>query len=406
MSKESLHNTIDEVSKATKTLQNLREYSFHIQNDDVSSAGNARLLASHLQQVQTRTRSLSRAIANAVRLECHSDHAIGVALEPRIDDLYSRHHRIDFNIIILAQANQTRLTLHPRLIHVRSLDHEEHIKDTKPNQLQVQSDSIGRSSNATKRSDLGYIDSLCRSLDDSGRAKGNLDVFLCHDSKFICYGPSDSCGTDFFSTSSDQIIASVDDILNPPTRDELSFKPWTLMQRMTLSIRLASSLLQLCCTPWLLTGFSKGRICFFCTTSSADTIRVIDADHPFITYSTQQSRNGMHASEATIKRQTLELGILLLELWHGISYEAWAAKTQATPGSCYGTRYENAMSWLKRTQHEIPSFYRCPTIRCIECAFPTASCFQGWDDQILQKAICETVILPLHEAILGNESKT
>ncbi|KAK0508478.1 hypothetical protein JMJ35_008754 [Cladonia borealis] len=92
-----------------------------------------------------------------------------------------------------------------------------------------------------------------------------------------------------------------------------------------------------------------------------------------------------------VKRQMLELGVLLLEIWHETSLEIWAASVGLTIQSSYGSRYDAARKWLSESDTVLVSYWDAID-RCIECDFPALS---DWQDSAFRKSVCEGVVKPL-----------
>ena len=168
-----------------------------------------------------------------------------------------------------------------------------------------------------------------------------------------------------------------------------------LDQRMTLAFILASSLLQLYATPWLAMFWTKEVICFRLTTLSGSS--GFDADRPFVKYAFPSSPIPPPVSALNAKRPLLELGIVLLEIWHKATFDAYAAEEDLRIDDSYGRRYEAARQWLDDTQQDILPFYLDAVTRCIECNFSTTSTFPNWDDINFRKSFCEGVAKPLWE---------
>ena len=87
----------------------------------------------------------------------------------------------------------------------------------------------------------------------------------------------------------------------------------------------------------------------------------------------------------------LELGILLLEIWHETSFEIWAASAGLTIQTSYGSRYDAAQKWLSESDTVLVSYWDAID-RCIECDFPALS---DWQDSAFRKSVCEGVVKPL-----------
>ena len=171
-------------------------------------------------------------------------------------------------------------------------------------------------------------------------------------------------------------------------------KGWSRDQRMALSFKLASSLLQLCSTPWLMNAWTKEEI-YFMHSGSSQTNSTgplnFEVKHPFIIHKFTKTPERHLPDKRAVKRQMLELGVLLLEIWHETSLEDWASTVGLTLQSSYGSRYDAARKWLFESDTVLVSY--CDAVdRCIECDFPALS---DWQDSAFRKFVCEGVVKPL-----------
>ena len=173
---------------------------------------------------------------------------------------------------------------------------------------------------------------------------------------------------------------------------------WTLIQRMNLSFSLASSLLQLYSTPWLTESWTKQNICFWRLPPSSqanDIILAFEPDRPFIVHRFSDIPAAGQTHKAVVKFQLLDLGIILLEIRHQMSFESWVSDHGFTLDDSYSTRYTAAIKWLHDSLGEVEPSYFDAAARCIECNFQTRSAIPTWEDLELRKAICDLVIKPL-----------
>jgi hypothetical protein len=93
----------------------------------------------------------------------------------------------------------------------------------------------------------------------------------------------------------------------------------------------------------------------------------------------------------------LELGILLLELWHAQTIELFAADNGLKLTKSFGSRYEVAQKWIAHSEDEgdMMPFYLEAATRCIECTFTTSTAKPDWNDFTFQKSVCQYVLKPL-----------
>ncbi len=94
-------------------------------------------------------------------------------------------------------------------------------------------------------------------------------------------------------------------------------KGWSRDQRIAVSLKLASSLLQLCSTPWLMTAWTKEEICFMDRTSShtnSDDPLHFEVKHALIIHRFTKNSERRWRDKHAVKRQMLELEVHLLEI--------------------------------------------------------------------------------------------
>jgi hypothetical protein len=93
----------------------------------------------------------------------------------------------------------------------------------------------------------------------------------------------------------------------------------------------------------------------------------------------------------------LELGIILLELWHAQSIDSFATDNGLSLTSTFGSRYDVAQKWIAHSEDEgdMMPFYLEAATRCIECTFTIAGAKPDWNDFTFQKSVCQYVFKPL-----------
>ena len=165
-----------------------------------------------------------------------------------------------------------------------------------------------------------------------------------------------------------------------------------LKQRMVLSFVLASSLLQLHNTPWLATLLAKDTVYF---QRAKSNILGFDVDHPFARHTFTLNTTPETLSKPNAKRSLLELGIILLETWHQVTFESYTTAQAIPLDDTYGRRYDAARKWLDDTEAEILALYSEVVNRCIECSFFRTSTFPEWEEVAFRESVCEGVVKPL-----------
>ncbi|KAL9116788.1 MAG: hypothetical protein Q9187_006683 [Circinaria calcarea] len=242
------------------------------------------------------------------------------------------------------------------------------------------------------------VQNICLSLSQASRENKLLKLYLSERGQFTsCHCPPLPLSRGCVSDSAPD-ITTLDCLLQEAKETKDFAKRWSWNQRIVLAHRLASSLLQLHTTPWLGRSWTKQGIYFLRTHPScaADKVALgFDANQPFITCDFPADLRSEVGSPPSAKQSLLELGILLLEIWHVTSLEAYVAEVSLDLNSTYGSRYEASKKWLDDTADNILPFYLDPVCRCIEGTFASSFPTLQWDDVELRKSVCEGVVRPL-----------
>jgi hypothetical protein len=97
------------------------------------------------------------------------------------------------------------------------------------------------------------------------------------------------------------------------------------------------------------------------------------------------------------KGSLLELGIMLLEIWHIKPIDSCTSERGLRMNNSYGTRYEIARHWLNFSYDDMFPFYLELVTRWIECTFASTSATPHWCDFTFRKSVCEYLLKPLWE---------
>ncbi|KAL8398520.1 hypothetical protein RB596_005886 [Gaeumannomyces avenae] len=178
----------------------------------------------------------------------------------------------------------------------------------------------------------------------------------------------------------------------------------SLKFRMLLALRLASNLLQLSQTHWLQKPWSKHELYFPIRPlpqggakglASSPAHEAPDFNQPFISLALETSGPAPTCPGGAIDARAtlLELGILLLEIWHQSPFEARLAAT----GGGYYQRLAAALEWLDDTADvdPMPELYDRATSLCIRGVIGGQSKLADWEDMRFWAGMCVDVIEPL-----------
>lgn len=235
------------------------------------------------------------------------------------------------------------------------------------------------------------IEDLCQSLYRAYESRQSIDLYLSRCAK-LCYC-SGSADPGLHININDEVhydTLTLRDVLFMMQDSKSTTPKWTINQRMALSFNITSSIMQLHSTPWLASPLTSSSIGFM-----SDSLKFANIPQPFI--ATAFPTQNRTTSPCTAKASLLELGIMLLEIWHIKSIDYYASEMNLPMNDSYGTRYEIARKWLNFSEDNMLPFYLELVTRCIECTFATSSATPNWGDFTFRKSVCEYVLKPLRE---------
>ena len=149
---------------------------------------------------------------------------------------------------------------------------------------------------------------------------------------------------------------------------------------MLLAVRLASSLLQLFQTRWLDHAWSKDAVFFLVRPGSQAQVLL---NRPFVRCTFGGMRTASHSIEPKVA--LLELGILLLEIWHKMTVEARFGLETAP--KAYYDRMARAVEWLDDVDEPLPDLYDKAVAHCLRVNISGDTRFLDWEDPKLWSVI-------------------
>ncbi|KAK9852668.1 hypothetical protein MYU51_007793 [Penicillium brevicompactum] len=229
-----------------------------------------------------------------------------------------------------------------------------------------------------KISGPSVVKDLCLHLSETTEFKGFL---LCQDNHLWCHQGVENMTTRL-SNPKDSVY-SLKDLMQPTAPMRLLLNP-----RMALSFRIASSVMQLNLTKWLHRPLTS------------DMINIVSGDggsgiRPFISHAF--SPDSGEPQPYQVRRGVLELGILLLELWHSRTFVTYAAEVNVPLTDSFAIRYEAARGWLDSSRDEVLPYYLTVVTRCVEGTFFSNTADLDWNDTAFRESFFEHVVKPLWE---------
>jgi hypothetical protein len=174
-------------------------------------------------------------------------------------------------------------------------------------------------------------------------------------------------------------------------------KPWQAIPKIALSLTIASSLLQLVSTPWLRCPLTSKSVRFSRSAIETASHNQSSIPEPFVEERFATPIASCQSCPCSVQEYTLELGILLLEIQHWKTIDAYHAERLSNGQPDPGSRGDLARIWAEETRFDMLEFHWEAIQRCLCCTFASKGAVPDWDDNMLRKSIAELVIRPLQE---------
>ena len=173
------------------------------------------------------------------------------------------------------------------------------------------------------------------------------------------------------------------DILTSASRSAPTMLKMSRKERMNLAVILASSYLQLQATPWLKDTWSKEDIVFD-SDMKTTTIRPCNLEQPYISHEFRAigPQNNSVPQMANFKTSPLpgnpsllSLGILLLELYTGQTFEQYSTQASLENGPILNNYIQQLRNldlvskWLVTEQEDLSAGYQSAVLHCIRSFF-------------------------------------
>ena len=410
-----IEELIGNIDSASKRLRRLSKCAATV-HDMRSASTKISKYTRFLHSIQMQADRLYAAVADNLSSCCHDEHDTKLLLNDRLEQFKTREKPTSFSLAIMSPSEAGSGSLLSHSVQIDVLEDEtfgyvsgldsERVRSNNKSDRTDHLHSRGRSVTFTSsheeplqnHAQVNRISNICQSLNNPQVKSKLRQLYLSQGDSLSYRLVTSSVATDSnplslrvdqrpeqFFTLKRVLLQSADLEASP------NAKGWSRDQRMALSFKLASSLLQLCLTPWLMNAWTKEDICFMHAGSSRTSSKgplQFEVRHPFIIAKIPERRS---PDKRATKRQMLELGILLLEIWQETSLENWAASVGLTIRSSYGSRYDAARKWLSESETVSVSYWDAVD-HCIECAFPA---LPDWQNTAFRKSVCERVVKPL-----------
>jgi hypothetical protein len=354
-------------------------------------------LAGAFRKVRNMASNLHIAIARGWSTHCHHKrHDAHMILEDRLDTAISISKRMKmsknggipaFNLIFAGPVTGRNNFSYSTIIQVMNDDHGED-DDTifsDPLSSKMSKVTISLPEHSSTTSVVASIDDLCTAFTATGVAfvltkNQTIGTIQSHTQCTI------SC--QHHQITLKELLSDAD----PARRVPLI----PLKLRMLLALKLASNLLQLLQTQWLRTDWSKELVSFPVGPVQNPKTSDIDFTRPYVSCIFEHANtaaNPAKTSSVEPKVAMLELGIVLLEIWHERTLEMQFS-LQNTPVR-FHERLALALEWIGETDNPLLELYDQAVTYCLTGVVASESRNMQWEDMELWAAICNDVIEPL-----------
>jgi hypothetical protein len=185
------------------------------------------------------------------------------------------------------------------------------------------------------------------------------------------------------------------------------------LERITLAVNLASSLLQLHATPWFNEHWNKRDILFLANKTTINpgtgrSPRPVDVERPLLARRFLSSGTVTPSTSSTLPRPThpnlsvLSLGIMLLELWFATPIEDRRLPGDLVDGKPNSsTDLTVAERWVKENAglEDMPAGYWQAVSSCIYCFFQPMPRDKSLENPDFRQAIWQNVVVPLEREL-------
>ena len=389
---------IQEIDNGTAALDRFSRLALSncqiIQSD---SSRKAVKLAKAFRHIRTFAGTLYLAITNGFRDECHECHETNLYLDDRVDTAAEILQRVgkdrsttplmNFDLCFTASTCFKERVFYETVVQVFPKDDSDNDissvnfgpRDSRAETL-VGLSFVSPNSPIPPKPTIDTVASICDTIKEAGGLQRHISFALVGD-KPIGSISDDNHLTHQLSEYAEEAV-SFKTILNAGGNPV----PWKF--RMLLALRLSSSLLQLLQTHWLEHAWSKDVVFFHVKAGGTGQVLL---NRPFV----RCTFGGIQKASSCIEPKValLELGVLLLEIWHKTTLEARFGLNEA-PTAFY-ERMARAVEWLDDVDEPLPDLYDKAVAHCLRVNVSGETRFLDWEDTKLWGVICGDIIEPL-----------
>ncbi|KAF2086812.1 hypothetical protein K490DRAFT_66125 [Saccharata proteae CBS 121410] len=406
MSKKKIKGLLEELDECNKELERFTDKSERLEPYRKASAKPS--LAAKLQKIQGYAKTLHHTLLEAFSCSCRANHCTNLQLEQRdlgrTGGMKSKSGE-DGTIFKVAFTNAASRSIwqEARIRVSECGDGKDELEANMSGLTLPPSPRMSRSVSFVSSSASPRFDSACGGEEDRKNGLETIDNICAAMQEFgdqkHCMGfdleNGRLCGTYPVATGDglkrylEEI--TLDDLLRNTGRDRLSRR-----ERYTLSVTVASSILQLNATPWFEDDWSKKDIIFYRTASSNVTRQIgFDVSYPHIAHksTTKWQSPGSYNENSSL----LALGVMLLELSLGVPYESMAEVVNLPQREQNAlVLWATASQWYRDERGNLSAAFQNAIAHCFKC-FGDPSC--TLKDPTFLQAAADQIILPLQDEL-------
>ncbi|KAM3088303.1 hypothetical protein ACMFMG_002357 [Clarireedia jacksonii] len=391
---------VQELSQTTSSLNTLTQTILtnrrNFQNDP---SGNAIRIAKAFRQVRSLAIDLQIALSGAWKSDCHRKHEAKLLLEDRVDataDILGPNSqvaftpRLSFKIILAAEFTQDQILWNETAIRVQY--------PTRLGNNSVTSTSKGKSvatqASPNQKPVVTTVSDICNIIQTTKHDQNPIALVLTENHQ-VGMTPAENS---IWIVHRQPDTASLERLFLQSTKSPRKVPTIPLKLRMFTALALSSNLLQLSQTHWLKVPWSKDMVNFLIKNQNPiknTPYHPVELHGPFIslTFDATAPASACLTTQIEPKKALLELGILLLEIWHETTLELRFGLDKAPTG--YYERLALAVEWRDDVNNEPLELYARAVSNCIQPNVEGDFRLTDWESMKLWEAICGNVVEPL-----------
>lgn len=364
------------------------------QLDSVIPSKRAAKVATSLYQIRGAASRLFQAISSGWST-CHPCHEASVRLESRLND---DHKKLGKKSMTRLSKFRVGLGESPAEPGKRALWHEAEVPehdeddDNEPPPAKSTVVVIIPQRKLNTNDTVQELKDICSALSKANSEGVTVTFAVGRGAKLLLASERLQANCESYRYGKDPV--SLTDLLQAKKKDPTNpYRRLSLAERTTLSTVLASSLLQLWGTPWLNRPCMKSNILFPTPNPGG-----YDMKHPFISVSHQ---TGIQQPQwCSLRECLLELGIVLLELWHNTTMEIYYGHPpwdQSSMSTNFYERLSLALRWLDETDDDMVWRHSQAVRSCMKICHSAVCEKEGLDNAALRNEVYEGIVQPLLE---------